>query len=137
MLRSVSLKNPQVLYGYKRYFSRFRPRRKRALLCYLVQPLVDSQRGEEIVRFSNSGLSMSWARVLNELGYIVDIINWDDIDFKPERSYDLVVFHGGKNFKKISNTLTTKTRIIHYSTGSYWKFNNRNEDKRIFNLERR
>ena len=120
-------------------FAKYGPRRPRksALLSYLTPPVLAELRGEELVRFSNSGLAVSWVRVLNELGYRVDIIDWDDDSQKLSKDYDLVVLHGGKNFDAISKQLKPSTKIIHYLTGSYWKFNNSQEDQRLKNFYKR
>src|SRR5665213_139376 len=121
--------NHTYIFNYRRYLRGLRP--KKALLSYLPDPVVADLRDEPIVRFSNSGLGISWAQVLNELGYIVDIISWDDKDFVPRQQYDLIVFHGGKNYENIIKHQDRKPDIVHFLTGSYWKFNNQEEDKRI------
>jgi glycosyltransferase involved in cell wall biosynthesis len=123
------------IINYKKYLRGFSCRR--ALLCYVVEPIAADLRGEVVNRFSNGGIALSWARVLNELGYQVDIIEWDNTIFEPHHQYDLVVFHGGKNFEKIYPLLMGKPRIIHFLTGSYWRFNNAREDKRRSDFKRR
>lgn len=123
------------IYGYRKYLTGLY--HKRALLCYVVEPIAADVRGETINRFSNGGIALSWARVLNELGYELDIISWDNTEFIPTRKYDLVVFHGGKNFDKIFPVLAKKTRIIHFLTGSHWLFNNKREDTRRSDFKKR
>lgn len=128
--------NCSIIYDYAEYVPYF-SRKKYALLSYLSNPVIDEMNGSELVRFSNYGLSTSWARVLNELGYIIDIIDWDNKDFVPKKDYDLLVFHGGKNFKNIIHNVHNKPQIIHWLTGSYWKFNNSQEDQRLANFKKR
>lgn len=123
-----------VISDYAKYLSA-KPG-KRALLSYITDPFIAERNGEQTSRFSNSGLALSWARVLNELGYRVDIIDWDNKNFLPVNSYDLVIFHGGKNFN-VYNKLAGRPVVIHYLTGSYWKFNNQAEDKRLVDFKRR
>lgn len=125
------------IFGYKQYLPRLRWQRKRALLDYLPQPVLDKLNGAQINRFSNSGIAVSWARVLNELGYVVDVVDWQDKKFRPETGYDLVVFHGGKNFTNIYPKRIGDPAVIYFSSGSYWKFNNQAEDARIKDFERR
>ncbi len=127
--------NPARIFGYKTWLKR--PPKKRALLAYLPHTVIAELRGQPTVRFSNEGIGRSWARVLNELDYEVDIISWDDATFTPEKDYELVVFHGGKNFQNIYPNLLGKPKIIHWLTGSYWKFNNEQEDKRRTNFKKR
>jgi len=125
------------IYGYDKYLPRWYLKRRRALLDYLAQPVLDQIEGKQIIRFSNSGIVLSWAQVLNQLGYIVDVINWDDRGFSPKEDYDLVVFHGGKNFDSIYKKINNKPQTIYFSSGSYWKFSNTREDKRIKDFMRR
>ena len=126
-----------VIYGYRRYLNPLRLHKKRALLSYLPKPIIDNMAGKKTVRFSNSGIVLSWARVLNELGYVVDVVDWEDKTFRPGSAYDLVVFHGAKNFQNIYPVLAGSPRIIHFLSGSYWKFNNKAEDRRIADFEKR
>jgi glycosyltransferase involved in cell wall biosynthesis len=124
-----------VIYDYNRH-KRGRLT-KRALLCYLTTPVVQNLNGETMTRFSNSGIALSWGQVLNEMGYTVDIIEWNDTDFTPQDQYDLVIFHGGHNFAHISKYLAGQPKIIHFLTGSYWKFNNEQEDARRSDFKKR
>ena len=117
-----------VIYNYARH--KQGKLTKRALLCYLTGPVVADMSDEAINRFSNSGIALSWMQVLNEMGYMIDVVEWNDTDFTPTKTYDLVIFHGGHNFAHISQHLSSKPPIIHFLTGSYWKFNNEQEDAR-------
>jgi glycosyltransferase involved in cell wall biosynthesis len=119
--------------GYNLEISTSKP--KRALLSYLSQPVLDEINGGSSVRFSNDGLATSWPKILNRIGYIVDIINWDDTDFAFNDNYDLVISHGGINFENISKQLKPTTKYIYFSTGSYWKFHNEQEKNRFREFE--
>jgi glycosyltransferase involved in cell wall biosynthesis len=123
------------IFGFNKYLSK--DIGKNALLCYLPQTIAAELHDEATVRFSNEGIGRSWPRVLNELGYVVDIISWDDKKFVPSKDYDLAVFHGGKNFHKIYPKLTNKPPIIHFLTGTYWRLNNAQEDRRLKDFESR
>ena len=124
-----------IIHNYNKYCSRFA--RKQALLSYITGPFIEEKNGIATKRFSNSGLALSWAKVLNQLGYSVDIIDWDNLDFKPIKKYDLVILHGARNFKNIFVGLADQTPIIHWLTGSYWKFNNTAEDQRLADFKKR
>ena len=90
-----------ALYSYGKYLQANESglnKNKRALVSYLVSPLSNPP---QKIRFSNDGIALNIARALNELGYIVDIVNWDDLNFIPEKKYDLFIGHGGKNFENI------------------------------------
>ena len=60
---------------------------KNALISYLVSPFIDS------INFSHSNFQecQLMAEILHKLNYNVDVINWDNHEFKPEISYDLVI----------------------------------------------
>lgn len=126
--------------GQTRLFCRkrtFLKKRRRALISYLVQPVIDDLKALPENRFSNSGIARSWRLVLENLGYLVDIINWDDNDFEPLSNYDLVIFHGGKNFDQIYPKLNGRPKIIYFSTGSHWQFHNAQEQKRLADFQKR
>lgn len=124
------------IYDYGVYLPLWK-RPKRALLSYLVEPVAAELNGATLNRFSNHGLAVSWARVLNELGYIVDIINWDDTNFNPTESYDLVVLHGAKNYESLKAKLLQQPPIIYFATGTHWKFSNAQEDARLADVYKR
>jgi len=110
-------------------------KKKYALLSYLPEPVQASLEGMVTNQFSNDGLGIAWATVLNKLGYIVDIISWNDTEFVPERSYDLFVGHGGKNFEIIHKQLSNKVKSIYFSTGSYWEYHNLQEVRRFHSFK--
>lgn len=110
---------------------------KRALLAYLPEHVSRYLNGEKIIRFSNNGIAIGWATVLADMGYEVDVVNWDDLDVSLENSYDIFIPHGAVNFKKIYQQLSKKAKIIHFSTGSYWRFHNKQEERRIQGIYKR
>ncbi len=107
------------------------PAAKYALLAYLSVPIIENMAGIKARAFSNYGLAVSWANALTRLGYVVDIINWDDTAFVPRQKYDLFVAHGAKNFSSIYQKMPKKMKTIYFSTGSYWRFHNVEEKKRF------
>jgi glycosyltransferase involved in cell wall biosynthesis len=117
------------VYAYKKYLYKSNRKPKKALVSYLVNPVIDELSGIQTSLFSNNGAGRTIPKVLNELGYTVDVVNWDDT--RPiAGEYDLVVFHGGKNFDQIKNLRTKQNKLLYYSTGSYWKHHNYQEKKR-------
>ena len=80
----------------------------------------------------------SWyQKGLNELGYIVDVIEYTDTKFILDRNYELFIGHGGHNFEHIASRLSNDTTKIYFSTGIYWKEFNRREAERFRDLEKR
>ena len=110
---------------------------KRALLSYIITPFSLSPDDPRSVQFSNIGIARSIVRVLNELGYVVDVIEWTDTKFLPRRHYDIFIGHGGRNFERITRNLSPETVKIYFSTGIYWKEFNQREAERFKWLEQR
>ncbi len=110
---------------------------KHALLSYLTQPVVDELQGVATNKFSNDGIARAWPKVLNKLGYTVDIINWDDTKFVPDKDYDLLVCHGAINFDALYKHKASFKKIIYFSTGSYWQFHNKQEKHRFDYFKKR
>jgi hypothetical protein len=121
--------SPQRILNYRRYNRK--NLNKKALLSFLVEPIAQELHGQRHSAFSNAGLGTAIPRVLNQMGYRTDIINWDDRDFNPSDQYDLVVVHGAKNYESLKLKLVGDPTIIYFSTGSYWKFHNQQEQKRF------
>jgi hypothetical protein len=86
------------------------------------------------VKFSNRGIAQEIPRVLNELGYSVDIVNFDNRSWLPDRQYDLFIGHGGINFELISRCLPKRTFRIYFSTGIFWRELNTRVQRRAADL---
>jgi glycosyltransferase involved in cell wall biosynthesis len=118
------------VYDYKKYLPKSNSKPQKSLVSYLVDPVIDDLSGISTGLFSNNGAGRTIPKVLNELGYVVDIINWDDT--RPiQGEYDLVIFHGGKNFEQIKKLNKPNNKLVYYSTGSYWQYHNTQEQKRL------
>ena len=133
---NASTDDRNVILNYGKTFTLFR-RKKRALLSYLTDPVIADSSGQKTTRFSNHGIAICWAKALVSLGFSVDIIDWDNDKPNLIGIYDIVVLHGGKNHSSLKRYINKKTFIIHFLTGSYWKYNNRKEDQRIDNFFKR
>lgn len=110
---------------------------KRALVSYLVEPLLPPVEERDRSTFSNLGIGQYIPRALNELGYIVDIVNYDNRDFVPRKKYNLFVGHAGINFERIERKLDRSCIKIYFSTGIYWPEWNRMEKERLDSLQKR
>ena len=108
--------------------------KQKALVSYLVSPLLPLSEQRDKIQFSNGGIAQYIPQVLNELGYEVDIIQWDNTSWKPDAKYDLFIGHGGINFEKISRNLPSETVRIYFATGLYWKELNCREAQRLCDL---
>ncbi len=106
----------------------------RALVSYLVDPLLPPPEQRDRTMFSNRGIAQQIPQALNELGYVVDIVQWDDLTWQPTDRYDLFVGHGGVNYERIAHKLIPDTVRIYFSTGIYWKESNVREAQRLNDL---
>jgi hypothetical protein len=123
---------PKALLDFKEFCSDYPT--KRALVSYLVRPLLPLRHERDRIVFSNFGMAQQIPQVLNELGYVVDIIQYDLEGWQISKEYDLFVGHGGVNFEAIIRQLPKETVRIYFSTGIYWKEMNIREAKRLYDL---
>lgn len=112
-------------------------RPKKALLSYITQPFRLPPNHPGNIRFSNNGIARGIVRALNELGYAVDVAEWQDRKFRPVNAYDVFIGHGGCNFESVSRFLPVSIPRIYFSTGSYWRFANDRAELRLKALEQR
>ncbi len=110
---------------------------KRALLSYIVHPFSIPRDDPRFLSHINIWHNREIVRVLNCLGYTVDVIDYRDTKFVPRKKYDLFIGHGGINTEKIARRLPAKTVKIYFSTGCYWKFHNEQELARFTALRER
>jgi glycosyltransferase involved in cell wall biosynthesis len=106
---------------------------KRALLSYVVPPLPLTP-SNPLFFFDRS--IYAWhtfvvTQILNRLGYVVDLVDWDDAGFKPGRQYDLYFAHGGIISEKIMRLLPPSSSRIYWTSAMYWRHQNEEELKRL------
>ncbi len=118
----------QPLLNYNRYLKQ---PLGRALLSYLPDPVRDDLAGGAENEFSNRGIARTLPRALNEAGYIVDIVSWDDKNFSADKPYDLLVQHGGINYGQLAPLVKSSGAIVYFSSGSYWRYHNSQERARF------
>jgi len=125
-----------VILGYKKYLPKnIKP--KTALLSYLPRPFLFSSSLSTSTKHNSWSIVKSIARALNELGFVVDIISWQNTEFVPTKKYDVFIGHAGKNFEKLEKQLNRDCVKIFFSTGLYWKFWNSSEAQRLKNASTR
>jgi glycosyltransferase involved in cell wall biosynthesis len=76
-------------------------------------------------------------KVLTQMDYVVDVIDFNCKDFKSDKVYDLFIGHAGVNWEQLSRNVVGDAIKIYFSTGTYWKEHNRREAQRFDNFERR
>lgn len=105
----------------------------KVLISYVLEPFI-------FKNISNSHTN-KWeckeiAKIFLDLGYQVDIINWDNSKFIPKKKYSYFIdIHS--NLERISPYLNKDcTKILHI-TGAHWLFQNRAEYGRLLALQQR
>lgn len=110
---------------------------RRALFTYKTSsfrlPPGDPQRAN----FSHEGLGPAVVAALHNLGYVVDVIDYQHPDPRLERNYDLFIGHMNINFTRITRQLPAATPRLYFATTMPWRENNRAERERLQALERR
>lgn len=109
------------------------PHKKRALLAYRVFGVWAQAR----TTWSAIGDVHDVLRVLSEMGYRTDVIDYDDTTFIPKRKYDLYIGHYGSNFEHIAPLLLKETVTVFYPMYAYWKFQNTEEEQRLAEIRQR
>lgn len=109
----------------------------RTLLSYIVHPFSISPNDPRFLRHINIWRARKIIQVLNELGYIVDVVDYRDTKFVPHRKYEVFIGHGGINFQRIVERLPDSATKIYFSTGCYWRFHNGQELARLAALQER
>jgi glycosyltransferase involved in cell wall biosynthesis len=106
------------------------------LLSYVIQPFLLKD-GEAIsCSHTHDWESFEMARIFTEFGYDVDVIDYDDREFIPQREYSFFV-SARTNFQRISQELNIEcVKIVHLDT-AHWLFNNTVAYQRCLALQQR
>jgi hypothetical protein len=114
-----------------------KPPERRALLSYLVEPLLPPPQFRDRTMFSNRGIAQEIPRALNELGFAVDVVHHRNTSFTPRRKYDLFIGHDGFNFEQIARDLDADAVRIYFAAGLEWKEGARRQAYRIAQVRER
>jgi hypothetical protein len=93
------------------YFRKNHP--KNALLSYIVRPFI-----KDSFSHTNYYEARTWAKVLDELGYNVDIINYDNTRNIDLSKYDLICGFGDV-FQRYFEGNYNNSKTIYYATGMH------------------
>jgi hypothetical protein len=108
----------------------------RALLSYIQESVLADENASILDGHSNRWESREIGRILTNLGFCTDVIDYYDSGFRPEREYDVLVdIHS--NLQRLAQNLPRTTLKILHITGSYPGYSIRKELERIANLEKR
>lgn len=105
---SKYLNNQIITNFYKTNYTR------RALLSYITSPFK-----KDSLSHTNYFEAQSWAKILHELGYIVDVIHYENSKKIDLSKYDLICGFGDVFQHYFENIKNTKTKTIYYATGMH------------------
>jgi glycosyltransferase involved in cell wall biosynthesis len=111
--------------------------KKRALLSYITHPFFIQRDELRFYNHINIAHAQALARVLNRMGYLVDVIGYRDRDFVPQSHYDLFIGHMGVNFETLARQLAEGVKKLYLATTSYWRYHNEQEAARFAELRQR
>jgi glycosyltransferase involved in cell wall biosynthesis len=105
----------------------FRMARGRALVSYVVGSFL-RQTGEETrAPHSNTWECSEIVRLLNQRGFLVDATDWEDSKLDQSTKYDLIFdIH-----RRLGLYSQSCAKLLLHSTGSYPRFSNMEEEKRL------
>lgn len=122
----------RTVRGYREYCMGTPSRR--ALVSYLVHPLLLPAKFRDPAQFSNQGLAREIPRALNELGFEVDIVDCTNQSWIPTRAYDLFIGHANFNFTRLVGLLSHRPVTVYFATGLYWREQNTRAAQRLFDI---
>jgi len=100
------------------------------LLSYITKPFALDHSSYWFNVHSNMWECTEMARTFLDLGYSVDVIDWDDADFVPKKDYSIFIdIHS--NMERLAPMLRSDCLKILHATGSHWRFQNDAEQSRV------
>lgn len=110
--------------------------RGHVLMTYVVAPFHDGGASAFRQNYSNHVMSLEMAKAFVHLGYVVDIVDWQDTEFIPEKNYD--VFLGmTANFDRLFRCLPQSAIKIYWATRPTRSFEEQAIAARLDALEKR
>jgi hypothetical protein len=112
------------------------PVKGHALLMYISHPFFMNEKDPAFRSHINIPCSIMIVKVLNEIGYSVDAINWKDRKFNTKKQYDIVIGIG-EAFDYEKDYFINSRIKIYYATGLHWLTETYSIYQRHFNLKNR
>ncbi len=106
------------------------------LVSYLKEPCISHTTDSHLSGHSNRWESREIARSFAAMGYITDVIDWDNKAFIPKESYD-VIFDIYSRFYEWKGLLNSNTKKLLHLTGSYPLYQNNAEKREAKKFEQR
>ena len=121
-------------YPVKLYHSG-KKKRKTALFSYIPNSLL-IQDQKLLTGHSNKWESREIAHILFNMGYDIDAISWLDLDFIPQKQYD-IIFDIHMNLSRLDKYSGENTIKLLHCTGSAPLYQNQAEIKRVEEVNKR
>jgi glycosyltransferase involved in cell wall biosynthesis len=110
------------------------PSKGRLLLSYLTAPFQDPSTLLNFTGHSNHWECFQIGQTFLDLGYEVDVINWDEADIPRGRNYSVCIdIH--RNLERFSPKLDSSCIKILHITGAHWLYQNEAEYRRCLELQ--
>jgi glycosyltransferase involved in cell wall biosynthesis len=110
--------------------------RGHVLLSYVVEPLLREDGHNVLKKHTHYWESLMMARIFLDMGYAVDIIDYHNDTFTPQKDYSLFV-GTRNNFERMAKQIAGNClKIVHLDT-AHWISNNHAAHGRLMNLLQR
>lgn len=108
------------------------------LMSYLVEPFLLREGSWRFFTHQNRQQALEIVAVFNELGYAVDLFQYDDESVEPEdfSKYN-ILFGMGPNYDQFAERVPAEARRIFYATTMHWSHLNAAEAERVDRFNRR
>ena len=114
----------------------FGPVRGRALLSYRIEGFILEPDSPSLQRHTNFWQSVQMARTLTELGFIVDVIDYRNLEFHPRHDYSLFI-DVRNNMERLAPYLGPGCLKIFHIDTAHLLAHNANEAARLYALLQR
>lgn len=107
------------------------------LISYIINPFIHKKRQQSLpISHTNWWECTQIAKTFLDLGYGVDVINWDNKEFTPKKKY-IAFIDIHSNIERLYPYLNNDCIKILHITGAHWLFQNEAEYNRLLKLKER
>lgn len=130
------LVTPTDLKEIKNIYNNDIPIQGHALLMYITHPFLMSKDDPAFRSHINIQCSLNIVHALNEIGYCVDVIHYQNRNFETSKKYDIVIGIG-ESFDYGKDYFINSRIKIYFATGLYWLTETYIIYERLLNLKNR
>jgi glycosyltransferase involved in cell wall biosynthesis len=136
----------KIGFEIKRYSSGFnnkvvclktgKKKRGNALISYIIEPFLAKTEEAVLNRHNHFGRSLQMANVLLQHGYDVDVIDYKNTFFYPQKSYEIFI-DVRNNLERLSSIINSSCIKIYFIDTAHILYHCHAELKRLLNLQSR